>query len=283
MPKTPTVLYLDNENDFFGKELAHGFIKEANLKKWWNHWYHPFDESNFKSIESLIKQVSGVVFRGNSDHLQDYLQRENIPHIRIRAKDNSPDSNTPHVDDALIGEIARQEMDRLDVIHRGFIGYKDVTWSEKRGVAYLRNNKDISYLELTPEEHSTSLGIRQIIQWVKDLPKPVGIFTSNDNLGVATLIACQVANFQVPEQVAVIGVDNNIDRCNSIKPTLSSIDLHPQKLGQHLAHLLAHRIGIIRNDEENTPPKIHPPSLVVRESSHHLNPCLLYTSDAADE
>ena len=219
------ILYIDNENDFFGKELAHGFIEEANHKSWWTHWYHTFDEGNVDSIRRLLPFIDGVVLRGKSEELHQLLQSSNIPHLKIRAKDNSTDPTTPHVNDSLIGEIAKEEMNRLDVVHRGFIGYKGVDWSEKRGVAFLKGNPNISYLELTSEDVNTAEGINKIIKWLKDLPKPVGIFTPNDNIGIATLIACQLAKLNVPDSVAVIGVDNNIDRCNSISPTLSSICL----------------------------------------------------------
>lgn len=249
-------------------------MQEATSNKWWDHWYNVFDESNLESLSKMLDHVQGVAIRGANKKTLALLNEKNIPYIEIRSVSSPLTPTSAHVDDKLIGKIAKKEMDRLDVSHLGFLSYKNVQWSETRGIAYLTDKKDISYLELTEEESRSDEGVRKTVQWLKDAPKPAGIFTSNDNLGLLALISCQIASLTIPDQIAVIGVDNNPQMCHTSTPPLSSIDLHSEDLGRHLAHQFAYQLGIIKSEQLTEAPQIRPPSLVVRESSHTITPHL---------
>src|SRR5262249_4348796 len=70
---------------------------------------------------------------------------------------------------------------------------------------------------------------QQIIHWVNRLPKPVGVMCCNDDRGQQLLNACLLEGIQVPEEVAVIGVDNDVILCNLATPPLSSMDVTPRQ------------------------------------------------------
>ena len=79
----------------------------------------------------------------------------------------------------------------------------------------------------------------QIAQWLTSLPKPVGIMTCHDDRGHQVLDACRRADLDMPDEVAVIGVDNDPFLCNLCSPPLTSIDVHPSRIGYEAAALLA--------------------------------------------
>jgi LacI family transcriptional regulator len=79
---------------------------------------------------------------------------------------------------------------------------------------------------------------QQITRWLKRLPKPVGVMTCHDDRGHQTLDACRRAGLRVPDDVAVIGVDNDANLCNLCTPPLSSIDVNPSRVGYEAAALL---------------------------------------------
>jgi LacI family transcriptional regulator len=80
---------------------------------------------------------------------------------------------------------------------------------------------------------------QQIARWLKGLPKPVGVMTCHDDRGHQTLDACRRAGLRVPDEVAVIGVDNDAHLCNLCTPPLSSIDVNPSRIGYEAAALLS--------------------------------------------
>jgi len=78
----------------------------------------------------------------------------------------------------------------------------------------------------------------QIAAWVHRLPKPVGVMTCNDDRGLQLLDACRRINVLVPEEVAVVGVDNDEIICNLSNPNLSSVDVNTYNVGYEAAALL---------------------------------------------
>lgn len=62
-------------------------------------------------------------------------------------------------------------------------------------------------------------------KWLKALPKPCAIMAYWDNLARDVADAARRANVLIPEQVAVMGTDNDVILCETSQPTLTSIDL----------------------------------------------------------
>jgi LacI family transcriptional regulator len=80
---------------------------------------------------------------------------------------------------------------------------------------------------------------QEIVAWLKKLPRPVGVMTCHDDRGQQVLDACRRANLAVPDEVAVLGVDNDPSLCNLCTPPLSSIDVNPARIGYEAAALVA--------------------------------------------
>lgn len=78
----------------------------------------------------------------------------------------------------------------------------------------------------------------QLADWLRTLPRPVGIMTCNDDRGQQLLDACRRAEVLVPDQVAVISVENDPLLCSLATPPLTSIDVSPERVGYEAAALL---------------------------------------------
>ena len=74
--------------------------------------------------------------------------------------------------------------------------------------------------------------------WLKDLPKPIGIMACNDDKGQHVIEACKIAELRIPEDVAVVGVDNDDLICDLCDPPLTSVALNVEKAGYETARLL---------------------------------------------
>jgi LacI family transcriptional regulator len=77
-----------------------------------------------------------------------------------------------------------------------------------------------------------------LVDWLRSLPKPVGLMTCNDDRSQYVLEACKIAGLHVPEHVAILGMGNDDLVCDLATPRLSSISVSTEKAGYEAAALL---------------------------------------------
>ena len=121
-----------------------------------------------------------------------------------------------------------------------------------------------------PADRATAWAAEQraILRWVNELPKPVGIFACYDNRGQQVLEACRAAGKCVPDDVAVVGVDNDPVRCGLSDPPLSSVIPDTRRVGYQAAELLDAMMSGRR--VKPTPYLIAPLGVVTRKSTDAL-------------
>ena len=81
-----------------------------------------------------------------------------------------------------------------------------------------------AYRERTPPNVWHYSDTAQLAAWLTALPKPCAILAHSDLLAQSILNACGKAGLAVPEQIAIIGIDNEESVCENSTPTLSSIE-----------------------------------------------------------
>jgi len=104
-----------------------------------------------------------------------------------------------------------------------------------------------------------------LCRWLLSLPKPAGVMAANDNLARQVLEACRVCGLNVPEQVAVIGVDNDDVICQLCSPLLTSIEQGAERVGYEAASLLDGMMGGVRSTKKRY--VIDPVGIVTRRST----------------
>jgi LacI family transcriptional regulator len=109
---------------------------------------------------------------------------------------------------------------------------------------------------------------RGLVEWIRSLPKPVGVMTSTDLSGQQFLEACQRAAVVVPEQVAVVGADNDEMICNLCFPPLSSVVINDAQRGYQAAAVLDRLMA--GHPPPGEPIYIEPGGVVSRASSDIL-------------
>jgi LacI family transcriptional regulator len=94
-----------------------------------------------------------------------------------------------------------------------------------------------------PARHGRTLAWHReqplVTAWLQSLPKPVGIMACNDVRGRQVIEACLQVGLQVPDDVAVVGVDEDRLLCDLANPPLSSVALNLERAGYQAAELLA--------------------------------------------
>lgn len=74
--------------------------------------------------------------------------------------------------------------------------------------------------------------------WLESLPKPIGLMAANDKAARRVLEACRASGIRVPEDIAVVGVDNDDMLCQLSSPPLSSVEQGARRVGFQAAELL---------------------------------------------
>jgi len=180
-------------------------------------------------------------------------------------------------DDQAIGRLAAEHLRQRGFRHFGFFGFPGVHYSDNRG-RYFAESLAAQGLEVhvyIPHgrlpDRSAQAEFRaltdsvRIRQWVSSLPTPIGILASNDQRAQHLLQVCADAGVLVPEEVAVLGVDNDDAVCGLCDPSLSSVEPDTQLMGFEAARTLAAMLcgEPVTDDRRLIPPR----GLVVRKST----------------
>jgi LacI family transcriptional regulator len=109
---------------------------------------------------------------------------------------------------------------------------------------------------------------KRLVAWIARLPRPVGIMTCHDDRGLQLLDACQAAGVDVPDEVAIISVDDDELLCGMFTPQLTSIDVNPERIGYQAAELLDRMMA--GEPPGPDPVFVAPRSVVLRQSTDTL-------------
>ncbi len=191
-----------------------------------------------------------------------------------------PAARFPRVglDDAAIGRAAAAHLLDRGLRHFAFVGHPDHAYSVAREAAFRAavrraGFKVDAYHEpggFDPRGRLWSLD-DALRRWVLALPKPVGLFTCNDVWGAQLSEACRRAGAAVPEDVAIVGVDNDDLLCELARPPLSSVAVPAEAIGHRAAALLDRLMVARRVPAPTRRPILLPPAgVVARRSSDVL-------------
>ncbi len=168
-----------------------------------------------------------------------------------------------------IGRMAARFFLRQHYDHFAVFGYKRMIWSRERfeGFESILDGKEASldFLETEPGNPDEQI----IKKWLQDLPKPVALFAVNDVLALKAAELCLECGIPIPEDVALLGVDNDEFTCNIATPKISSIHLDFEKQGYELGRAIwrMHQEG----EMQLVRIKVHPVEVRERESTKRHN------------
>ena len=156
--------------------------------------------------------------------------------------------------------------------HFAFYGFKNIVWSRERSIgfeSYLRERSfKVYYFNHEDDQQTTDLWHYKpsaLSEWLQQLPKPIAIMTCDDARGQHITEACKHANISIPEDVIVLGVDNDELTCNLSDPPLSSITLDTEKGGYEAGRLMEALITGKISKPENI--LVLPTVIVTRQST----------------
>jgi LacI family transcriptional regulator len=241
--EAPSVLLFVETSREFGRGLLHGIAKYSRLHGPWRvyRWPGALDSSlpewkHLKIGGAIVRDV-GVV---------EGLARSGIPVIFAQ---HNRESYAPFpaiiTESQAIGCMAAEHFLDRGFQHFAYCGLDDFAWSRGRGQHFKQRLVQAGF-EVNTYRHpagnkaaGTDKNEQNLIaEWLRSLPKPVAVMCCNDDRALQVVEACKQANYEVPDRVAVLGVDNDVLVCDLADPPISSISLNTEGAGYEAARLL---------------------------------------------
>jgi len=193
----------------------------------------------------------GIIARIESRKLAAQIKRLGVPVIDLFEHEDMNGIPAVLTGNRAIARLAAEHLIERGLTQFAYCGLPGVYSSDERCCWFVRHLATAGHaVTVYGPRHrsrrtliaaSEDYGLRRegaMAQWLRDLPKPVGLMACNDLVAHQILMACADAQLAVPEEVAVIGVDNDEVICGLSQPPLSSVEQDPEQVGYQAAALL---------------------------------------------
>ena len=274
MRKNKRVLFLGNLAVAYNRDVLRGVAEYAGG----NPEIRVFFPDNFEpaDLPALIRgDIHGVIVAGCPPawKLSEAIAIRGVPAVDVSAELET--SSLPRVvtDDAAVGRIAADYF-----IDRGFrrlvyYGMSQRYWSDARRDGFIAQaaarGATAHYYRKQEAEAEDRAGLypSTAARWLKHLSKPAAIYAGDDLLGTYLVEACRHLKIRVPEDIAILGTDND-DLYGQLRtPHLSSILLDSRNIGLRAMEMLYQRM---RGKKIKTMTVLIPPIRVITRLSSDI-------------
>ncbi len=189
---------------------------------------------------------SGVIANFDYPDVERQARGSGLRVVAFGGSGDAPGLSYVSTNNESIARLAAQHLSERGFRHFAFFGYPPTSkncWSVARETAFAREIAEMGarcdILRLPADAaQNWSPFVDRVLEWLGSLPKPVGVFAATDRRAQSLLAACRTAGIRIPEEVAVIGVDNDPLLCDLSYPSLTSIEQGAREVGYRAAQCL---------------------------------------------
>ena len=244
------LLLLIDQSEAYGRELLKGIVRYSKEHGPWIFYKMPLYYREQLGIEGILewarkRQIDGIIAQLRKTSDLNKIKKEGIPLIVYDFEERF--EGIPNITGAYYktGQMGADYLMGKGYRNFAFYGLKDFVWSRERFKGFEETLKKANYkchtFNIQENEITWSYKPSQFSTWLQVLPKPIGLMACDDNQANLVSEACAIANIKVPEEVAILGVDNDEIICDLTTPPLSSIALNTEHGGYETAALM-HRL-----------------------------------------
>jgi LacI family transcriptional regulator len=247
MQKIPKILVLVEASREYSRGILSGLALYSKIRGPWMFVTRPpfyVDESIDSTVISWIDTlaIDGIILQGR--YITDRIRKSGVPLIALDV--NTKLKGIPEIlcNNQRIGQMAAEHLLECGFSHFAFCGFDHLTWSQQRCDSFRQTVEHAGHPCNIYEQsqkgvvQSWTREYLSIVDWLAALPKPLGLMACNDDRGQQILEACKIAGFSVPEEIAVVGADNDQLECALTAPPLSSVSLNLEKAGYQTAETM---------------------------------------------
>jgi LacI family transcriptional regulator len=211
--------------------------------------------------------VDGMIVEARDPTVIRAIMESRIPIITVGHTPLPDGPPAVVVDNVAVGRMGAEHLLTQGYRHLAFVPFDKAAASEQRAAGFAEGARGKA-LSCDFCSESAIGNEPRLERWLKSLPQPVGIMAANDRMSLEVALACRCAGLRIPEQVALLGVDNESEICRLSNPPLSSIDHGSRRIGFAAASLLDQWMSSHRRPAD--PPPIVPVGVIARPSTDTL-------------
>jgi LacI family transcriptional regulator len=219
----------------YGRGICRGV---AQFTQQHPHWLIIYQERNLKqSIPDFLRRfpIDGILMRVDQPGLAREIVSLGIPTVDLLGEPDKRGCPVYMTDDFAIAGLAGEHLINNGFIYFAFCGFPGIPFSDRRQQGFAKcvqrsgfpvfnyDRRSRNAGEILRAEENGFLEIDAIAKWLNGLPKPIALFACNDVRALQILQACHIAGCSVPDEVSVLGVDNDEIITELCHPKLSSI------------------------------------------------------------
>lgn len=246
--KARKVALLIETSNRYGRDLLNGVRDWMQEHERWA--VHFTEQARLAPLPGWLRtwRGDGIIARVDSLESAAILRKTGLPVVDVSAERNRSEFPRVSVDNAAVARLAAEHLLAKGFKHFAYCGDERFLWARERGAEFKRMlaaaGQQCALFDggggrlKRPEAEG-----RALVAWLAALPRPVGVFACYDGRAQQVLEVCQLRGWAVPDEIAVLGVDNDDVVCELCSPPLSSVQLNARRTGYEAAAMLAQRMS----------------------------------------
>ena len=268
--RLPSVAILVDTSRSYGRDIVRGIRRYVAEHGPWSLYLEPRDLRS--SFPEWLKnwRGDGILSRTVDETMIRQLKATKLPVIELRTSMLKHPFPFVGIDNSVIGSRVAAHFRTLGFQHFACVQDASEHYFLERRDTFIQavNEAGFDCPVFQSKRKNWEQHQRDLADWLRDLPKPAGVFAVNDQMGFWVLDAARRAGIAVPEELAVVGAENDNMLCETASPPLSSVRLRGQAVGYDAARLLDEWMTKKRLPKPGER-HLHPPGdIVTRQSSN---------------
>ncbi len=243
MKSPPKVALLVETSNSYARGLLRGIVAYIREHRPWS--FYLSEHSRGDQAPGWLRRWKGqgIISRIENEAIAAALRPMTIPVVDVSAARLIPSLPWFETDDGAIAHLAAEHLQERGFRNFAFAGDARFNWSKWRcehfqNCVRAAGGRCFIYSPTRGFPLDDEAHVDDLANWIKVLPKPVGVLACYDLRGKQLLDACRSIGVAVPDEVAVIGVDNDDLLCELADPPLSSVIPNAHRSGYEAARLL---------------------------------------------
>ncbi|MBT1698860.1 DNA-binding transcriptional regulator [Fulvivirgaceae bacterium PWU4] len=248
------IILLSDFSEEYSKNLLRGITRYSKDHGPWTFCRMPAYYRETIGIDGILEWAKGWEADGiigqfhNAEEAWKFTQAK-MPVIAQDFKERFED--IPNITGAYheTGRLAADYFLKKGFKNFAFYGLKNTVWSRERAEGFEERVNEAGYkVDYFERQHSRSEDLYHykpsaLTRWLKSLPKPIALMACDDNQAYHVAEASRHFNIRIPEEIALLGVDNDEMLCELSDPPISSIGLDTERSGYEAAALMEQMIA----------------------------------------
>lgn len=232
-------------DDFYEHGIARGLVRYAKGNPDWRLYGYGW---MFRPLEDLGSwEGEGIIGRVESPEEAERLAALGLPLVDVAGAYTGPGFRHVTNDDFLTGYKAAIALRSCGFSRFCYVGVSGVTWSAERKAGFMAllgagsvpvYERSLLWWEGRGAQDSFMEENRGLAAFLHSIEKPAAIFACNDTAGLRVTELSRRLGLQVPEDLAILGVDNEDILCELSSPSLSSIMPDCESIGHRAGQVL---------------------------------------------